>query len=277
MDDARFRHPGGTRAADLRRLRAPHLRQRQPADRLPARVSVPHHGPRPTRCRRAPTNCSPSGAAGGSSHYSVGDPAFTPGVPLVSAFRWDTGVQAHAGAGMVSATAAVTAGTLSNPLFSDDNGGRQIAGRVELRPVPGLVLGASAAHGPFVSERRHARPARRAARSSRRQRGAATPSIRATTTWSASKRSQARGACRSRRRLRISARCRRRSMPGPCHRGTLQAAAGFLPRGAVGSPRVQRPDGRAGHGAMGRAGVANRNRRRLFAPAQPDCQGVAPI
>ena len=52
----------------------------------------------------------------------------------------------------MSATAAVTAGTVSNPLFSDDNGGRQIAGRVELRPVPGLILGASAAHGPFVSD-----------------------------------------------------------------------------------------------------------------------------
>jgi hypothetical protein len=84
--------------------------------------------------------------------YSVGDPSFDLGVPLVSAFRWDTGVQAHATVGIVSASMAVTAGTVSNPLFSDDNTGRQVAGRVELRPVPGLILGTSLARGPFVSQ-----------------------------------------------------------------------------------------------------------------------------
>jgi hypothetical protein len=84
--------------------------------------------------------------------YSVGEPAPAPGVPLVSAFRWDTGVQAHATAGIVSATASVTTGTVSNPLFKDDNDGRQIAGRVELRPIAGLIVGASAARGPFVAQ-----------------------------------------------------------------------------------------------------------------------------
>ena len=85
-------------------------------------------------------------------HYTYGDQAFEQGVPLVSAFRWDTGVQAHAKAGMLNATIAVTAGTVSNPLFSDDNHGRQVAGRVELRPVAGLILGTSLARGPFVSQ-----------------------------------------------------------------------------------------------------------------------------
>ncbi len=84
--------------------------------------------------------------------YSLGDSAPAPGVPLVTAFRWDTGVQAHATTGMVNLTAAVTTGTLSNPLFNDDNDGRQIAGRVELRPVAGLIVGASAARGPFVGQ-----------------------------------------------------------------------------------------------------------------------------
>jgi len=90
--------------------------------------------------------------------YSLGEPAAAPGVPLVSAFRWDTGAQVHAVMGIVSATGSVTAGTLSNPLFSDDNGGRQLAGRVEVRPFNGLVGGASIARGPFV-----ARSAERAA------------------------------------------------------------------------------------------------------------------
>src|SRR6185436_11872803 len=62
-----------------------------------------------------------------------------------------TGAQVHTTMGIVSATASVTAGTLSNPLFSDDNGGRQIAGRIELRPFSGLVAGGSAARGPFVA------------------------------------------------------------------------------------------------------------------------------
>ena len=85
--------------------------------------------------------------------YSVGDSSFDRGVPLVSAFRWDTGVQAHAGAanGLVNATASVTTGTLSNPRFHDDNGGQQIAGRVEVRPVVGLIVGTSAARGAFLS------------------------------------------------------------------------------------------------------------------------------
>jgi hypothetical protein len=83
--------------------------------------------------------------------YVHGDQTFSPGVPLVSAFRWDTGVQAHATIGVLSVAAAVTAGTVSNPLFSDDNHGRQLVGRVELRPVAGLILGTSLARGPFVS------------------------------------------------------------------------------------------------------------------------------
>jgi hypothetical protein len=82
--------------------------------------------------------------------YSVGAPALGGGVSLVSAFRWDTGVQVHATSGILSATASVTAGTVSNPLFRDDNSGRQMAGRVELRPVAGLVAGASLARGPFL-------------------------------------------------------------------------------------------------------------------------------
>jgi hypothetical protein len=84
--------------------------------------------------------------------YSIGDATKVPGVPLVSAFKWDTGIQAHGAAGMVNATVAVTTGTLSNPLVHDDNNGRQVAARVELRPVAGLIVGTSAANGPFVDE-----------------------------------------------------------------------------------------------------------------------------
>jgi hypothetical protein len=84
--------------------------------------------------------------------YTIGDTAADHGVPLVSAFRWDTGVEAHGTIGIVTLSGAVTVGTVSNPLFTDDNGGRQLAGRVELRPVAGLILGSSVARGPFVGD-----------------------------------------------------------------------------------------------------------------------------
>jgi hypothetical protein len=83
--------------------------------------------------------------------YSVGNPAPDRGVPLVSAFRWDTGVQLHGSNDLISATVAVTAGSLSNPVFPGDSGGKQAAGRIELRPFAGLVAGSSVARGPFVS------------------------------------------------------------------------------------------------------------------------------
>jgi len=41
--------------------------------------------------------------------YSLGDSTKQPGVPLVSAFKWDSGVQVHGTAGIISATASVTA------------------------------------------------------------------------------------------------------------------------------------------------------------------------
>jgi hypothetical protein len=85
------------------------------------------------------------------SNFSIGDVTPGRGVPLASVFRWDTGVQVHAATDVIDATASITTGTISNPLFKDDNGGRQFAGRIALRPVAGLILGASAASGPFVS------------------------------------------------------------------------------------------------------------------------------
>jgi hypothetical protein len=84
--------------------------------------------------------------------YSVGGAPADRGVPLVSAFRWDTGVQVHGAAGIIGATAAITAGSLSDPLFSDGHAGRQIAGRLEIRPVAGLIAGTSLARGRFVTD-----------------------------------------------------------------------------------------------------------------------------
>jgi hypothetical protein len=86
-------------------------------------------------------------------HYPLGwgstEPE--PGLPLVNALRWDTGVQVHVGSGALEASAALTQGTLSNPLVHDDNGGKQLSARVAWKPVVGLVLGVSGARGDYLS------------------------------------------------------------------------------------------------------------------------------
>jgi hypothetical protein len=57
----------------------------------------------------------------------------------------------HASNDLVEVAGSVTAGTPSNPLLRDDNNGRQAAGRVALRPVPGLIIGGSVSRGAFLS------------------------------------------------------------------------------------------------------------------------------
>jgi hypothetical protein len=86
------------------------------------------------------------------SNFSIGNLTPDRGVPLASVLRWDTGVQAHAATDRLEATAAVTNGTIANPLFGDDNGHKQLAGRIVWKPALGLVLGASGSRGAFVSE-----------------------------------------------------------------------------------------------------------------------------
>lgn len=85
------------------------------------------------------------------SSFSIGSSTPDRGLPLATAFRWDTGVQAHVATGWADATAAVTTGSLANPLFGDDNGGKQVAGRVAVHPVPGLLVGVSGARGQFLT------------------------------------------------------------------------------------------------------------------------------
>jgi hypothetical protein len=90
-------------------------------------------------------------ARGWRASYPVGVNTPAPGVPLVSAYRWDTGVQVSGTAGRVVGAFAITSGTLSNPRVTDDNHGRQLSARVGWTPVVGLVIGASAARGQFLT------------------------------------------------------------------------------------------------------------------------------
>jgi hypothetical protein len=85
------------------------------------------------------------------SRFPVGNSAAAPGLPLVNTSRWDTGVQAHGVAGAIEWTGSVSAGSLSDPKFRDNNAGRQIAGRAVVRPTAGAVFGVSASRGAWLN------------------------------------------------------------------------------------------------------------------------------
>src|SRR6266567_709236 len=90
-------------------------------------------------------------ARGWRATFPIGVLTPAPGVPLVSAYRWDTGVEAHAAGHGLDVSGAVTTGTLSNPRVRDDNGGRQLSGRIAITPTVGLVIGVSGARGAFLT------------------------------------------------------------------------------------------------------------------------------
>ena len=90
---------------------------------------------------------------GWSSNFSVGNPLPDRGVPLVSAFTWDTGVQVSGAWNMVTASVGLTTGTASNPRVSDDNPGKQVAVRATATPTVGLTIGGSLARGEFLDRR----------------------------------------------------------------------------------------------------------------------------
>lgn len=85
------------------------------------------------------------------STFPVGNRQPAPGIPLISVFQWDTGIQAHWASDRMTMTGAITSGTLSTPRVDDNNSGKQVSARVTVRPAFGLVLGASAARGAWLS------------------------------------------------------------------------------------------------------------------------------
>jgi hypothetical protein len=91
-------------------------------------------------------------ARGWRPSYKLGAQTVGTGMPLITAFRWDTGVQARVGPERLMASVAVTSGTLSDPRTKDTNDGKQIAGRVQWQPAIGLTIGGSAAHGNYLAD-----------------------------------------------------------------------------------------------------------------------------
>jgi hypothetical protein len=87
---------------------------------------------------------------GWESNFPTGNLAEAPGLPMVNTSRFDTGVQVHGLNGSFEWTGAVTAGSLSDPRFRDNNSGRQYAGRLVARPTVAIALGASASRGAWL-------------------------------------------------------------------------------------------------------------------------------
>jgi len=111
----------------------------------------------PLRADAVPASADDLLAMRGRGWYSgfpVGNLEWEHGSPIAAVFRYDTGASIVAGdmTDRATGSVSVTTGTLSNPRVSDDNGSLQVAGRATLRPVVGLVLGASASRGAFVAD-----------------------------------------------------------------------------------------------------------------------------
>ena len=275
--ERRVRHPGRPDSADLRRVQPARLHDRQPAHRLSARLPVPDVAPPRRGARRPPTICCACGRAAGSraSRSAITTPS--PGVPLVTRSAGTPASRRTGTTGILDAAGAVTAGTLSDPHADDNNRSPQVSGRVAVEPAIGLVLGASAARGAWLSKD----VARIAARRSRRP-----PTTRRQALGADAEYSRDHWLVRSRAGLEPLARCRsrrprrRRRRPrrsGGLGRGTLQADAAALRRPARRSPRLL---GRARRRRATLPWDAPVNRveaaRRLLHPAQPDGAGRRP-
>jgi len=91
---------------------------------------------------------------GAARWYSVGSPSYAAGVPLATAFRYDTGVEVRIGGEQqrLSWASALTAGTISSPGARSENGGPQFSTRLATRPVTGMIVGVSFADGQFFSD-----------------------------------------------------------------------------------------------------------------------------
>jgi hypothetical protein len=83
--------------------------------------------------------------------YPIGASAIDRGLPVVAVLHPDTGIQARLHSQAWQVSAAVTQGTLGNPLVGDDNGSKQVAGRVAWRSPWGLVAGVSVARGGYAA------------------------------------------------------------------------------------------------------------------------------
>jgi len=84
--------------------------------------------------------------------YPIGSSAVAPGLPLVSASKWDTGVQVTYHQAWLQLAGAVSRGSPAAPVVRDQNDGLAISGRAAAMLPGGVVLGVSGARGQWIDD-----------------------------------------------------------------------------------------------------------------------------
>ena len=84
--------------------------------------------------------------------YPVGDASVEPGVPLLSASRWDTGVAGIWRVGRIDVSGALTRGSPAQPLVRDTNSGLMWSGRAAALAGRGVTIGVSGARGQWLED-----------------------------------------------------------------------------------------------------------------------------
>lgn len=91
-------------------------------------------------------------ARGWQPSYPIGSQALRPGLPLASAFRWDTGAQVYWRHNILGLAGAVTRGAPADPVVRDHNSSLAWSGRMSLHIPSGLEIGVSGAIGGWIDD-----------------------------------------------------------------------------------------------------------------------------
>lgn len=91
-------------------------------------------------------------ARGWRPSFPIGSDATAPGIALVSAFHWDTGIAAHWSNDRVDLAAAITRGAPARPVTKETNSGLQWSGRAAVMFPAGVTLGVSGARGDWIDQ-----------------------------------------------------------------------------------------------------------------------------
>lgn len=89
-------------------------------------------------------------ARGWRPSYPIGADTEAPGLALVSAFHWDTGIEAHWASDHLDLAAAITRGAPARPVVKETNRGLQWSGRAAVMLSAGFTAGISGARGQWI-------------------------------------------------------------------------------------------------------------------------------